>query len=389
MKEEFLQQVEQFVSELLDAKLSPKNHYHNIEHTRKVVEIVSQIAQNENCNEQEILLLKIAAWFHDVGYIEQDEEHEEAGVKIFHNFLEKENIPEADVTTVEKLILATKMGEAPTGKLEKIIKDADCAHVAFQDFFETTERLRLELESKKEQKLPKYEWMVQNKGFLSKHKFYTKYAQQKWNSSKEINKLKLEEKIKNKKEKKANKSGARKIGKGVETMFRVTLKNHIELSAIADTKANILLSVNAIIISVALSNLIPKLDNESNAFLIYPTLIFMTFSVVSVVLSVLSTRPNISSVTVTKEMIKNNNTNILFFGNFYKMSLKDFEWGIDYLIDNEETLYNSLTKDLYYLGLVLERKYRLLRMTYTVFMIGIVVSALSFVASYHFFVNAA
>jgi hypothetical protein len=170
-------------------------------------------------------------------------------------------------------------------------------------------------------------------------------------------------------------------------MFRVTLKNHIELSAIADTKANILLSVNAIIISVALSNLVPKLDSASNSFLVWPTLIFMVFSVASVVLSVLSTRPNISSVTVTKDMIKNKQTNILFFGNFHKMGLKDFEWGIDYLIDNDDVLYNSLTKDLYYLGLVLERKYRLLRITYTVFMFGIVISALAFITSYYITMN--
>ena len=71
---------------------------------------------------------------------------------------------------------------------------------------------------------------------------------------------------------------------------------------------------------------------------------------------------------------KANKTNILFFGNFHKCPSKSLEWGMDYLIDNEDPLYLP-TKDLYYLGLVLERKYRLLRITYTVFMIGIVVSA--------------
>lgn len=82
-------------------------------------------------------------------------------------------------------------------------------------------------------------------------------------------------------------------------------------------------------------------------------------------------------------MIKNKQTNILFFGNFYKMSIAEFEWGINHLIENEDVLYDSLTKDLYYLGLVLKRKYKLLRLTYTVFMIGIIISALAFVISYH------
>ncbi|WP_253256062.1 Pycsar system effector family protein [Formosa algae] len=188
--------------------------------------------------------------------------------------------------------------------------------------------------------------------------------------------------------KKANKSGSKKVGRGVETMYRVTLRNHMTLSGIADSKANILLSVNAIILSVALSNLVPKLDNASNSFLVYPTLVLLIFTVSAIVLSVISTRPNVSSTNVvTRDMIKANKTNILFFGNFYKMTLEDFEWGIDYLKENEDKLYSSLTKDLYYLGLVLERKYRLLRLTYTVFMVGIIVSALTFIISYHYLVT--
>ena len=120
--------------------------------------------------------------------------------------------------------------------------------------------------------------------------------------------------------------------RGVETMFRVTLRNHIALSDIADTKANILLSVNAIIISLVLSNLVSKLDNASNAYLIYPTIIFVLFTVVSMVLSVLATRPNITSGKFTKEDVANKKVNLLFFGNFHKMSLPDFEWAMGEMI---------------------------------------------------------
>ncbi len=173
----------------------------------------------------------------------------------------------------------------------------------------------------------------------------------------------------------------KKLGRGVETMFRTSLKNHIQLSAIADSKANILLSVNAVIISIALSNLIPKLDN--NQYLVYPTLILMVFSVAVVILAVIVTRPNVSNVKVTRDMVMQKRTNVLFFGNFYQMNLEDFEWSIDYLMHHDDVLYNSMTKDLYYLGLVLERKYRLLRTAYTVFIVGILVSSLAFIISYY------
>ncbi|WP_434036626.1 Pycsar system effector family protein [Formosa sp. 4Alg 33] len=387
MMNTLLQETETFVSHLLESQLSPKNFYHNIDHTKSVLDAVTQFAKKEGCTEEEITVLQLAAWFHDTGYVNTDVGHEEESVKIASQFLEHAGWSKEEIAKIERLILVTKADVVPKTLLEKIMKDADCAHVASDNFFESTERLRQELKYKNEQPISELDWLIQNKEFISNHKFYTNFGQVKLQPKKEMNFYNLQQKIKKIKTKKSKKSKNKKTGRGVETMFRVTMKSHIELSAIADTKANILLSVNAIIISVALSGLVPKLDNASNGFLVYPTLVLLIFSVSSIVLSVLSTRPNVSNVTVTREMIKSNSTNILFFGNFYKMNLKDFEWGIDYLMQNEDTLYNSLTKDLYFLGLVLERKYRLLRLTYTVFMIGIVVSALSFILSYHFLAN--
>jgi len=388
MKDTLIQQAEVFVSNLFERQLSPKNYYHNLEHTRNVLKSVNQISKMENCTAHDVLLLQLAAWFHDTGYVKVDDGHEAESVGIVHQFMKEAGLPIADFTTVEQLILVTKMGEEPKTLLQKIIKDADCAHVASDDFLTISDRLRLELKYKNEQDISELEWLKKNKDFIANHKFYTPFAQVKLQPKKEMNAYELQKKINKIEKKKVKKSDSKKIGRGVETMYRVTLRNHMTLSNIADSKANILLSVNAIILSVALSNLVPKLDNASNAFLVYPTLILLLFSVSAIVLSVISTRPNVSSnVNVTKDMIKSNKTNILFFGNFYKMTLEDFEWGIDYLKENEDTLYSSLTKDLYYLGLVLERKYRLLRLTYTVFMVGIVLSALSFILSYHFLVN--
>ena len=168
-------------------------------------------------------------------------------------------------------------------------------------------------------------------------------------------------------------------------MFRVTLKNHLTLSDIADTKANILLSVNAIIISLALSNLIPKLDNPSNKYLLYPTLIFIVFSVISMILAVLATRPNVTSGKFTKEDVEQKKVNLLFFGNFHKMELGEYEWAIQELVKDKEYIYSSLTKDLYFLGLVLNRKYKILRWTYTIFMIGTIVSVIAFGIAFRFF----
>ena len=172
--------------------------------------------------------------------------------------------------------------------------------------------------------------------------------------------------------------------RGIETMFRVALRNHITLSDIADTKANILLSVNAIIISLVLSNLVSKLDNPSNDYLIWPTVIFTGFTVVSIILSILATRPNVTQGKFSKQDVAAKKVNLLFFGNFHKMELNEFEWAMGEMMQDRDYLYGSLTKDLYFLGLVLNRKYKLLRLTYSVFMVGIVVSVLSFAVAFRY-----
>ncbi|MGB8705783.1 MAG: Pycsar system effector family protein, partial [Gillisia sp.] len=172
--------------------------------------------------------------------------------------------------------------------------------------------------------------------------------------------------------------------RSIQSLFRVTLRNHIKLSDIADTKANILLSVNAIIISLALSNIIPKLDAVSNKHLLIPTLILVLFSVASIILSIMSTRPNITSGEFTKEQVKKREVNLLFFGNFHKMPFKEFQWGMNQIIEDKDYVYESLMKDLHLLGQVLHRKYLLLRLTYTVFMVGIIISVIAYVLAFYY-----
>jgi len=133
-----------------------------------------------------------------------------------------------------------------------------------------------------------------------------------------------------------------------------------------------------------ISNLIPKLDNPSNGYLIYPTVIFILFSITSMVLSVIATRPNVTRGEFTRDDVKNKKVNLLFFGNFHKMKLEDYEWAIGEMLQDKEYIYSALTKDLYFLGLVLDRKYKLLRITYNVFMIGIIVSVIAFGVFFQF-----
>jgi hypothetical protein len=175
-----------------------------------------------------------------------------------------------------------------------------------------------------------------------------------------------------------------KSRRGVDTMFRTTLSNHNNLSGLVDNKANILLSVNAIIISISLTTIIPKLDNPSNAHLIIPTIILIISSVIAITFAILATRPSITLGSFTRNEVSEKKVNLLFFGNFYKMPYEDYNWAMNQLMKDKEYLYDSMIKDLYHLGIVLEKKYRLLRMAYTIFMFGIIFSVTAFLIAFKF-----
>ena len=337
----------------------------------------------------------IGAWFHDIGFTETIEGHEKQSEIIASEFLKSRKVSDEKISNISKIILATEMSYEPKNTLESLIRDADCAHISSKNYEDYAALLRKEWELTKGKKVSKTEWLEENIEFLTNHSFHSDLANRKWQKRKgknlanliqSQNKIKVNtEKLKQKKaELKFKKEKLDLPDRGIETMFRVALRNHMTLSDIADTKANILLSVNAIIISVALSNLLPKLDNPSNTYLIYPTLIFLVFTVASIVLSVLATRPNVTMGKFTKEDVANKKVNLLFFGNFHQMKLDEFEWAMNEMMKDKDYLYGSLTKDLYFLGLVLNRKYGLLRLTYTVFMVGIVISVLAFGISFYF-----
>lgn len=188
---------------------------------------------------------------------------------------------------------------------------------------------------------------------------------------------------KEKDKKKKNKEGKpERLERGVETMFRTTLSNHNNLSRFVDNKANIILSVNAIIISVSLSTIVPKLDSPSNSHLIIPTLILIVSSLISIVFAILATRPRVTKGSFSRNEVDEKKVNLLFFGNFYKMSYDDYNWAMNELMKDREYIYNSMIKDLYNLGIVLEQKYRLLRNTYNVFMVGIIISVLAYLIAF-------
>lgn len=386
-----IEQSEDFVSNLLKDKLSNLYSYHNFNHTLTVVNAVKVLCKKEDIGGDDKEVLLIAAWFHDTGYIEGYENHEEESVKIASAFLKEKGKSEEFIAKVSSLILATVKEYIPKTHLEKIIKDADFAHLMGAEYATTCELLRIELKNTWNLNFSNEEWAKENLNFLmNKHRFYTDYALKKWQPLKEKNLLLVQKKIEKQEKKEADKiedelkkkDKIEKPDRGVDTLFRVTLGNHTRLSGIADSKANILLSVNAIIISIALSSIIPKLDSPKNAHLVIPTFIMLISSVTTIIFAILSTRPKVTTGVFTREDIEAKKINLLFFGNFYKMPLVEYDWAMNEMMKDRDYLYSTMIKDLYYLGLVLQRKYTLLRIAYNLFMTGLIITVIAFVIAF-------
>lgn len=169
------------------------------------------------------------------------------------------------------------------------------------------------------------------------------------------------------------------IDLGIETLLKVTASTDQRLSDMADNKAQILITVNSIIISAIISLLLRKL--KDNSFLILPSYLLLTVSLVTMILAILSTRPSIPRGKFSTKDIDDKKVNLLFFGNFYRMKLDDFAAGMKNVLHDKEYLYDSLIKDIHTQGVVLGRKYRLLRAAYNVFMFGLIIAIITFIVS--------
>ena len=183
--------------------------------------------------------------------------------------------------------------------------------------------------------------------------------------------------------KKAQKDGdlsAIQTNKSAQMMFKTSLRNHLDLSSLADNKANIMLSVNALIITI----IVPMAAGQINdsPYLLTPILILLITCLISMIFATLATRPIKMKGETTMQTIDQGKSNLFFFGNFYKMQFNQYKAGILKVLEKEEDLDDSIMRDLFFLGKSLGTKYAQLRICYTIFMSGVSLAVLAFIIAY-------
>jgi predicted metal-dependent HD superfamily phosphohydrolase len=374
--------------------------YHNQRHTESVVAHATDIANHYQLGERDFFIVAASAWLHDLGYSTDRHGHEEKGAEAAGDFLQGLDLPVADIDAVKGCILATKIPQDPHNLLEEIVCDADLFNLGTSHFSETNRMMRKEMEEAGDSRISKNEWRNKTIRFLEQHQYHSNYARQLLNDQKSVNLEQLKKKAaaksdtsdspakdtsatgktaENGNEETPSKQKHNRPERGVDTIFRVSSSNHQRLSNMADNKAHIMITVNSIILSAIISLLLRKLD-QSN-YLMIPTFIILATSLITIVFSVLATRPSIPKGVFTKKDLDEKTVNLLFFGNFYRMSLGEYKEGMEVMMKDQEFVYGSLIMDGYALGVVLSKKYRLLRTSYNVFMYGMIISVFAFIVA--------
>ena len=376
----------EYVFNLFKDKLPGDYVYHNYNHTAETVKACKKLSKSYNLTSRDYEVLLLAALFHDTGYVTAYDNHEQESVKFMKEYL-KGNYADEDIKEIESLILSTKYRTVPDGSLQEILHDADYINLGSKNFEHRADLLRIEWERILQKTYTEEEWAQIQLQFLLDTQFKTEEAVLKYNAQKEENILNQRSKIdkfetKAKKAVETTKLKPVKDGRGIETLYRSVYAYHISLTSIADNKANMMISINTIIISIVITlfgtGFTFSSENEfSSVRFVFPMAFLLLTSLLAVVFAILSARPNVTSK--EKYELSKKDSSILFFGNFAQLELREFVNKIKALKEQKDELYDSMTVDIFYLGSVLVRKYNYLSWSYNIFMFGMVFCAVGFV----------
>lgn len=398
---ELLRETAVYIKQYFSDNLSSKFSFHNYEHTANVVRYCDAIGLNMELGKQDLMTLHIAAWFQEAGYCTDPDNHESASIQLAKDFLQPKGIDEEILKLIEECILSTRNPQQPFSLISQVLCDANMYYLADKNYLHNIENLRTEIVNFQKKEFTEIEWLTENLDTLDQHFYYTSYARKLFDKDKEKVKSKLKDQIDILKKIRQESGSVNTIGddllspndiyetdykleRGVETLFRITARRHMELASLAHDKANLIISINAIMISVILSVLVVKLDEHS--YLTVPTLLFVLTSVATITIAIISTRPRIlKNIDKSHQgLAHTDDQNILFFGHFAKLSLDEYEKAMKDTYKNRDQLYESLTKDIYYQGLILVWKYKYITLSYNIFIFGFVTSVLSFIVAFIF-----
>lgn len=396
-----IERARDYVTAYMRGHEHPELLYHNLAHTESVVAATREIARQSHLSNRELFITTMAALFGDVGYYADGLHPMQAGIAMAEEFLRGAGVNGTSGKEVAGCLQAAALAKEPATLAEQVAADAAFYYLGTGQFGERTRLLRKEWEAVHGTSIPKEEWYRRTIQLMEAHHYHTPYCRRLLNKQKKGHTEKLKKKLKETPPPAGalpplpqemallqplhEADAALRVEKGTETLFRVTSGVSQRLSEQADNKANILISVNSIIMSILLSIVVARLDRYPH--LTIPILLFLGVNLFTITFSVLATRPAVPNGVFDRKDVDSRKVNLLFFGNFYRMNFDDYSSGMLKVLGDKQYLYFSFIRNLYEHGVVLGRKYRKLKVAYNVFMYGIIISVVAFVIATEFFVQ--
>lgn len=170
------EQAKRYVIKRLEQELPPQRVYHSLAHTcDEVAPAAERIAAAEAVEGEGMLLVRTAAWFHDLGFIQQGADHEIIGAQIAAQALPRFGYQPEQIAAIHGMIMATRLPQSPTNLLEQIMADADLDLLGCDEFMARNHDLRAEMASYG-QVMTDEEWLVSQVDFLQSHRYFTAAA---------------------------------------------------------------------------------------------------------------------------------------------------------------------------------------------------------------------
>lgn len=373
-----IQVAEQQIHVLLKENIPPEMAAVKNRKAAKQLQNAQKLAKSLEFSSEDETALLYAVIFTSAGYSTSLHTPFVESEAIAKEYLKKEGIaPQIIQKTVACLQIKTGEKKVET-LLEEVYEDVQNSIFADKKYVQKVmPSMQEESEIDSRNPLEVQAWLKEHRNELNNISFNTKAAKKKFKAGIKKNRKEIK-KLSGKKKKEIDVyEMPLDNSKGVQMMFKVALRNHIDLTNIADNKASIMLSINAIIITIAMPLLIRYMGD--NGYLAIPMVILMLTCVLSIIFAALATRPMKSDgETDVDKVMEKPSTNLFFFGNFYNISLPDYQRGLRKVIRSGEVLERSAINDLYFLGKALGDKFNLLRICYMIFMVGIALSVIAY-----------
>lgn len=382
---EVLQGIKQYIGGLFAERYTQDFQFYNLDHTEKLVKEIIVLSKNAGFTKDELFCLQIAGWFSDIAQLELWRKLPNDDEKLIF-LIAQAGVEDIYLQGIMSLLAPKYPTEDPESLGEQLISDALHFFWSSKSFDFWAEALRQDTQLLESREVGRRESLEHLVTHMEQYDFYLPNK----NVERTLAKVKNQQNIQRQLKRFSSQLRSRhsdskslmkidnseKSDRGVDTMFKITATNNQRLTSLADNKSHILITVNSIILSAIISILLRKLEDSS--YLIYPTFLLLAVSLASMTFAILATRPNIPDGRFANRKQKDQSSNLLFFGNFYSMSLQEYTEGMLRMMYDKKLIYHSLIKDIYGQGIVLGKKYVLLRIAYNIFMFGLIISVVAF-----------